>query len=314
MSSERAEALHAELLDRVTALKSSAEWLGAMTTAARFHEYSFGNWLLLWSQAERRGTSVTRPAGFGTWQQLGRHIRKGQRGYQILAPIVRMVRDPNDVDESRRLVSGFRVATVFDISQTDGEPLPEVGPRRLAGDDPTLLYRAAVDMITAEGFSFRRARLRGPNGITSPTTRAVVVDEELEPAQRTKTTVHELAHVLMHAGSPGFECRGRVEVEAESVAFVVCRAAGLDTSEYSVPYVARWAQSTDDLPRTLLVTAEAIVRTSRRILSHLDQTDSFPVEDMHSSSSQWTASADSDMMLGNVTEPVGADSTVRSAS
>jgi len=285
MSSERAEALHAELLDRVTALKSSAEWLEAMTAAARFHEYSFGNWLLLWSQAERRGTTVTRMAGFQTWEQLGRHVRKGQRGYQILAPIVRKVRDPNDVDESRRVVSGFRVATVFDISQTDGDPLPDVGPRSLAGDYPTPLYQAAVEVIAEEGFSFGLARLRGPNGMTRPTTRAVLVDDRLEPAQRTKTTVHELAHVLMHAGSPGFECRGRVEVEAESVAFVVCGAAGLDTSAYSVPYITGWAQSTDDPGRTLLVTAEAIVRTSRRILSRFDQTESFPVEDIHSESS-----------------------------
>ncbi|MGH8926095.1 MAG: ArdC family protein [Acidimicrobiia bacterium] len=76
MSSERAEALHAELIDRVTALRSSAEWLEAMAAAARFHEYSFGNWLLMWSQAEQRGLSVTRPAGYRTWQQLGRQVRK----------------------------------------------------------------------------------------------------------------------------------------------------------------------------------------------------------------------------------------------
>jgi antirestriction protein ArdC len=304
MSSERAEALHAELVDRVTALRSSAEWLEAMTAAARFHEYSFGNWLLLWSQAERRGTAVTRPAGFRTWQRLGRHVRKGERGFQILAPMVRRVRDDDAIDDLRPMVTGFRVATVFDISQTDGEPLPDVGPRRLAGDDPTPLYRAAVDMIAEEGFSFGLARLQGLNGVTRQTTRAVLVADRLEPAQRTKTTVHELAHVLMHAGAAEFECRGRVEVEAESVAFVACAAAGLDTSGYSVPYVAKWVQNTDDPARTLLVTAEAIVRTSRGILNKLDQTTALPLEQMHSTSLQWTMSADSDIMLPNVMEPV----------
>jgi antirestriction protein ArdC len=289
MSSERVEALHAELVDRVSALRSSAEWLEAMTVAARFHEYSFGNWLLLWSQAERRGTAVTRPAGFRTWEQLGRHVRKGERGFQILAPMVRKVRDDNDSDEPRRVVTGFRVATVFDISQTDGDPLPHVGPRRLAIDDPTPLYRAAVEMIAEEGFSFGLARLRGTNGMTRPTTRAVLIDDRLGPAQRTKTTVHELAHVLMHAGAVEFECRGRVEVEAESVAFVACGAVGLDTSAYSVPYVAGWVQNTDDPARTLLLTAEAIVRISRRILypvrpdrSISNQTDSFCIITMDS--------------------------------
>ncbi len=314
MSSERAQALHGELVERVAALRSSAEWLAAMAAAGRFHDYSLGNWLLLWSQAERRGTSVTRPAGFGTWLELGRHVRKGERGYQILAPIARRIRDTEDPDGYRRVVAGFRVATVFDIAQTEGDPLPAASPVRLAGDDPTGLFRLAVDMIEAEGFGFGLARLRGPNGTTRPATRLVVVDERLEGAQRTKTTVHELAHVLMHAASPGFECRGRVEVEAESVAFVVCAAAGLDTSAYSIPYISGWAQSTDDPGRTLLATAEAIVRTSRRILNRFDQTDPFPIEDIHFASSQWTATADSDMMLGNVTKPVGAGWRGRSAS
>lgn len=313
MSSDRAEALHAELVERVIGLQSSAQWLEAMAAAARFHEYSFGNWLLLWSQAEQRGSSVTRPAGFRTWQQLGRQVRKGERGFQILAPMVRKMRD-DEADESRRVVTGFRVATVFDVSQTDGDPLPDVGPRRLAGDDPTQLFHLAVDMIVGEGFNFGRARLSGPNGVTNPTTRTVVVDVRLEPAQRTKTTVHELAHVLMHSGTDSFECRGRVEVEAESVAFVVCRAAGLDPSAYSVPYVAGWAHDTEDPARTLLVTAETIVRASRRILSRIDQTQAFPLEVMHTSSSQWTLSADSDIILENVEEPVGAGTRGRSAS
>ncbi|MGH8925032.1 MAG: ArdC-like ssDNA-binding domain-containing protein [Acidimicrobiia bacterium] len=313
MSSERAEALHAELVERVTALQSSAQWLEAMSAAARFHEYSFGNWLLMWSQAEQRGMAVTRPAGFRTWQQLGRQVRKGERGFQILAPMVRNVGD-DEGDECRRVLTGFRVATVFDVSQTDGGCLPDVGPQRLAGDDPTQLFHIAVDMIAAEGFSFGRVRLRGPNGVTNPIARTVVVDDRLKAAQRTKTTVHELAHVLMHAGTPGFECRGRVEVEAESVAYVVCRAAGLDTSAYSVPYVAGWARNTEDPTRTLLVTAETIVRTSRRILSRIDQTQAFPVELMHTGSLQWTVSADSDIMLANVVGSVGPGSRGRSAS
>jgi hypothetical protein len=180
----------------------------------------------------------------------------------------------------------------------------------LAGDDPRALYRAAVGMIGAEGFSFGLARLRGPNGMTRPPTRQVVVDERLGPAQRTKTTVHELAHVLMHADTPGFECRGRVEVEAESVAYVVCGAAGLDTSGYSVPYVAGWAENTDDPARILLVTAEAIVRMSRRILSRFDQTEALSVVPIHSISLLWTTSTASDMM--KVIGPVRTGSGGRS--
>lgn len=288
MSSERAEALHADLVERVNEFRSSTEWLEAIIAAARFHEYSFGNWLLLWSQADRREMSITRLAGFRTWQQLGRQVRRGERGFQILAPIVRRTQEEAEAEVDRRVVTGFRVATVFDLSQTDGHPLPMVRPQRLAGDDPTPLFRVAVGMIRAAGFGFELARLEGPNGSTSRRSRTVLIDQRLEPAQRTKTTVHELAHVLMHADNSDLECRGRVEVEAESVAFVVCAAAGLETSNYSVPYIATWSQSTNDPARTLLVTAEAIVRTARLVLAALNETTALPLETSRSLLSQWT--------------------------
>jgi hypothetical protein len=87
--SDRADELHQQLRAKVTKLRSSEEWLQAMTAAARFHDYSLGNWLLLWSQAEQRGTKVTRPAGYRTWQSMGRQVRRGERGYQILVPMIR---------------------------------------------------------------------------------------------------------------------------------------------------------------------------------------------------------------------------------
>lgn len=262
-----ADELHAELLDRVSRLMSSEEWLDAMTAAARFHDYSFGNWLLLGSQAEARGATVTRPAGYRTWQQMGRQVRKGESGYRILAPVTRRIEDEAK-DESQRIVVGFRVVTVFDVTQTDGEPLPDVGPRLLIGDADAGVLDAAISIIESAGYSYSLDQLAGPNGLTRPKNRQVLVDARLEGAQITKTTVHELAHVLMHADEAIVDCRGRIEVEAESVAYVVCAAAGLDTSNYSVAYVARWAESTDDPDRTLLQTGERIVTTARAILHH----------------------------------------------
>src|SRR5690606_29563249 len=98
--SDRADELHQQLLDKVTQLRTSEEWLQALTLAARFHDYSLGNWLLLWSQAEQRGTTVTRPAGYRTWQSMGRQVRRGERGYQLLAPITRRItRDDTTDDE-----------------------------------------------------------------------------------------------------------------------------------------------------------------------------------------------------------------------
>ena len=283
MTSDRAEALHADLIEKVAALRSSVEWLEAMAVAARFHEYSFGNWLLLWSEAEERGVTLSRVAGYRTWQRLGRHVRRGERGFQILAPVTRRI-SGDDEDDDRRVVCGFRVASVFDIAQTDGDPLPAVGPQRLTGNNPTPLGDAVEAMIRAEGFGFELGHLAGPNGVTRIADRIVTVDDRLEPAQRTKTTVHELAHVLLHATEERIDCRGRIEVEAESVAFVVCSAAGLDTSDYSVPYVAGWAEDTADPTRALLASAERVVNTARRILEHVSDSEAVHVVPSQTSS------------------------------
>lgn len=103
--STRADDLHQQLIDQVAQLRTSEEWLQAMVTAARFHDYSLGNWILLWSQAEQRGTTVTRPAGYRRWQSLDRQVRKGETGYRILAPTTRRVEvDRGDSEETERRV------------------------------------------------------------------------------------------------------------------------------------------------------------------------------------------------------------------
>jgi antirestriction protein ArdC len=236
---------------------------------------------------------------------LGRQVRRGERGYQVLAPVTRRVKqhDNDDVEPGRILV-GFRVATVFDVAQTDGEPLPDAGLRLLAGEADATVVDAAIGMIEAQGFTFNLAELRGPNGVTRPVTREVVVDGRLEGAQITKTTVHELAHVLLHADSETIDCRGQFEVEAESVAYVVCGAAGLDTSSYSVAYVAGWAETTDDPSRILLATGEQIVAASRRILDHIagrspsDRSESFARSVLASATECWSISRLSDQVQG----------------
>ncbi|HZD22324.1 MAG TPA: hypothetical protein VE569_02830 [Acidimicrobiia bacterium] len=162
-----------------------------------------------------------------------------------------------------------------DIAQTGGEPLPDVGPRLLTGDGDARLLEAGVSLIEDAGYTYSLEPLRGPNGVTRPGSKQVIIDAGLEGAQLVKTTIHELAHVLMHAEDGHIDCRGRVEVEAESVAYVVCAAVGFDTAAYSVAYVAGWAERSDDPERTLLSTGERIVSHSRRILDGLERFHSF---------------------------------------
>lgn len=301
-----AEQLHSQLLDQVARLRTSEEWLQAMVAAARFHDYSLANWLLLWSQAEQRGSKVTRPAGYRAWQKLGRQVRKGETGYRILAPVTRRVTSEEEGTDERMVV-GFRVVTVFDVSQTDGEPLPDVGPRLLTGDGDVALADAGISMIEDAGYAFRLGELRGPNGVTRPGTREVVVHGGLEGAQITKTTIHELAHVLMHADAGRVECRGQVEVEAESVAYVVCAAAGLDTSAYSVAYVARWAETAKEPDRILLQTGERIVAVARQILDHLEHYEALSSRTNQIESCPSIVSLNSDMMVMSDLKPSGTD-------
>lgn len=105
--SDPVERLHSELTDSLQALVTSEDWQQALAVAARFHQYSFANTQLIWSQAAARGFTPTRVAGYRTWQQLGRQVRRGEKGLGILAPIVRKT-DTDQGDDAERRVVGFR--------------------------------------------------------------------------------------------------------------------------------------------------------------------------------------------------------------
>ncbi|MDF1597700.1 MAG: toprim domain-containing protein [Acidimicrobiia bacterium] len=265
------ERLHEQLQDSLQELVTSEDWQRALAVAARFHDYSFANTRLIWAQSLARGFTPSRVAGYRAWQELDRHVRRGERGLQILAPLIRKVTPENGEDEERRVV-GFRVVHVFDIAQTDGEPLPEVPVALVEGDLPSH-WDQVSELITDAGFELQVAdldRLGEANGITDWQHRDVVVRASLPGAQRFKTAVHELAHVRLHEptsdGRPS--CRGIVEVEAESVAYMVCAALGIDSAGYSLPYVASW--SGGDLTK-VSATANRVIGCARQVLTQLEQ-------------------------------------------
>ena len=265
-SSDAVERLHERLQKSLRALVSSDDWRQALEVAARFHDYSFANTRLIWVQATARGFTPTRVAGYRAWQKLGRQVNRGEKGLQVLAPVTRKV-EANDGDEERRVV-GFRVVHVFDQSQTDGKSLPEVRPALLDGELPVQWERIA-ELIRTAGFEFAVSeadRLGEANGITDWGDRMVVVRESLPGAQRFKTAVHELGHVRLHEPSSGDrpECRGIVEVKAESVAYMVCAALGVDSAAYSLPYVATWSEG--DLEK-VSQTAGRVIRCARSVIA-----------------------------------------------
>jgi antirestriction protein ArdC len=243
----------------VERIRSGPEWAAALRLRSRLHRYSFSNVLLIHLQCP----DATMVAGYRAWQGLGRQVRKGERAISILAPLTRTVED--DDGEKNRIVVGFRAASVFDVGQTDGPPLPEPPrPEPLEGDDRRAV--AILDALTRYAASLGCAVERGSdalgqaNGAYDPATRRILLATGLAPAQEAKTLVHEIAHAQLHAN--GAADRARAEVQAESAAFLTMDALGIDSGGYSFHYVAHWAGSTEDLLRA----GDAAVRVADELI------------------------------------------------
>jgi antirestriction protein ArdC len=264
--------VHGRLADQVSQLVKGDQWQAMLRAAARFHTYSLNNVLLIHLQFP----AASRVAGYRTWQSLGRQVRRGETGIAILAPVTYKVQVEEDQDEHPEVkqLRGFKVELVFDISQTDGEPIPEVPPVLLEGDGPLDLWNSLADLVKTEGYEIRRGKCTHvtANGETDPLTHTVTVHDDLSPLQAIKTLTHELAHIrLGHVEnlSTYHLCRGRCEVEAESVAFVVLLEAGYDASSYSTPYVAGWA----DDPKVIHETAQRVITAARGIVENMPAVD-----------------------------------------
>ena len=247
---------------------------GDAHAAAKFRRYSFRNVLLIL----RQRPGAIQVAGYRTWQALGRQVRRGEHGIAALAPVTYRRQESSDADhdtererdEGVRQVRGFTVEHVFDISQTEGEELPVIAPVALTGDAPDGLWDAIVAQIEGDGFTVRRNVCADPgaNGGTSWSTHTVTVRGDLDPAQACRTLVHERAHIALRHGEDlgAVGCRGRIEVEAESVAFMVSSEVGLTAASYSLPYVAHWANGDSTV---IADTAERVITAARMITDAL---------------------------------------------
>jgi N-terminal domain of anti-restriction factor ArdC len=218
-----------ELAAETDAVRASAMFQNYIEAMSRFHRYSWSNQLLILMQ----NPAAQHVAGYNTWLKMHRQVRKGEKGIAILAPVVVRV-DAEDGQATRRLVN-FRAEYVFDVSQTNGEPLP-VQPDWKSTERRAELHERLVVFAEHEGISVTTGTLPADARGASMGGKIVLI-----PEASTKTLLHEIAHELLHrsGGADDVPSQQAREIEAETTAYVVCRHFGLGDSK-SPNYLALW--------------------------------------------------------------------------
>ena len=238
------------------------EYLDAMS---KFYRYSFNNSLLIAMQKP----DATLVASYRSWQKnFNRNVNKGEKGIRILAPAPYKIKEEREIinplsglpmldekgdvqtEEVEVSLTGFKVAYVFDVSQTSGEPLPEIGVEELLKSvDDYQIFMETLRNVAPVPVEIKKVD-GGAKGYFSPVEQKIVIQSEMSESQTVKTAIHEIAHSLLHdtdhvrlEGVDATEKKDRntKEVEAEAVAYTVCRHFGIDTSDYSFGYVAGWS-------------------------------------------------------------------------
>ena len=231
------------------------EYLAAM---ARFRRYSWHNVMLIASQKP----NATHVAGFHAWHKLGRFVKKGEKGILILAPIIRKKvenRGAAEADESSTAV-GFRAAHVFDITQTDGQPLPEIGS---VNGDPREYRERLAKFVADQSIALEYSDEIAPALGTSAGGKITLLPGQ-SAAEEFATLSHELAHELMHRDERRSSTTKRIrETEAEAVAFVVCSSIRLETGSAAQDYIGLYGGDAKLLGESL----EYIQRTATQILN-----------------------------------------------
>jgi antirestriction protein ArdC len=245
----------------VTDIMTSDGWKRALEFRNRFHRYSFFNTSLILAQKP----DATYVAGYRAWQQHNRYVRHGETGITILAPILK----PDPINPDEQTLTGFRPVKVFDISQTDGDPIPTKPAPRLLEDTPDDRARLITLTLTLARYCHRHGvsvtwDFQHPTALGAyyPDQRHIAIKASLSATQGFKTLVHEAAHMLLHAAS---DERHLAELEAETTAYLVCHALGIDTSSYSFAYLASW---TDDI-EAFIRAGDRASKTARTIVSAL---------------------------------------------
>lgn len=268
-------------------LFNSERYRQYLATMAKFHNYSLNNTILISMQKP----DATLVAGYQSWKKNhGRQVKRGEKGIRIIAPAPYKVRTEQDVidPKTRQPVldtdgkpkketveierPSFRIATVFDVSQTEGKELPTLGTEELIGSvDGYSSLLTALEKTSPVPVGFEEIR-GGAKGYFHTADNRIAIQSGMSEIQTVKTLIHEIAHATLHAGKDkeGVDSRTK-EVQAESVAYTVCQHYGIETSDYSFGYIAGWStgRETTELKASLETIRSAASDLIGKIDGHL---------------------------------------------
>jgi antirestriction protein ArdC len=284
---DRLKALMEKVEQGIKEVFKSENYRNYLTVMSKFHNYSFRNCMLIMLQKPE----ATYVAGYEAWQNdFKRHVNKGEKGIQIIAyapkkmEIEKEKKDPNGktligqdgqpiMEKITKEIPSFMPTSVFDVSQTNGEPLPTLVNELNGRVDRYKDFMEAISKVSKYSISFEDIP-GGVNGYCDMENKKIVIKQGMSEAQTIKTMIHELAHEVLHAPdvnqtSKEKSTRSTREVEAESTAFVVCEHYGIDTSEYSFPYLASWSSSNE--LKELQMSMNNIQKQAGSLIKQLDK-------------------------------------------
>ena len=286
---QRVQELTDKLEQGLQDLFNSDSYRNYLSTMSKFHNYSFNNTLLIAMQKP----DATLVAGYKAWQKnFERHVNKGEKAIRILAPTPYKIKEERDKidpvtqellldkdgnpqkEEVEITIPAFRAVSVFDVSQTDGKPIPELAAKELLSD-----VEGYQDMIRAvEAISpvpIELEEIAGDSkGYYDREAKRIAVQENMSESQTLKTMIHEVAHSKLHSKEVEQDeqmkkDRNTKEVEAESVAYIVCQHFGIDTSDYSFEYIAGWSSGRDT--KELRASMDTIRRTVSELITGIEE-------------------------------------------
>jgi hypothetical protein len=243
-------------------ISTNESWLEYLAFQSKFYNYSFSNTLLIYSQ--NPGASYV--AGYKKWQSFNRYVRKSEHGIKILAPMRYKVKGEENDDDVFK-IGGFRLVSVFDISQTDGsdEFLPVlVGGLKTSVIGESDIYNNIINRIDIPVKEVDQLTAKGCYYLENP---RIEVRSSLSVVQKIKTLCHEYSHHLHHTKHYDDEGYAIGEIIAESSAYIVCSYLGIDTSDYSIGYVKSWCKDLDVLQST----ASKIQKISSEIIQLINE-------------------------------------------